>query len=431
MGSADFGSDFGPDFARANTAVGAASRAPFTCPALADSINATAALLPRGRAWPANDQGLMAQFLEWLAGRINLLVAPNGFDRLPAWGAASTGTATPNATTGPFGLNDGFAIASAVGDNKVIGQVVAGGFTGRPQTAAIFAKQDTALQCEFALLDQVTSAVVGMLAVAWAAGIPTAFLSIDGGFFEPLPPEQTEEIGGGWYRFFFTYTGVAGHGEVFQIYPEFVNPAICTGASTFFYGASITDTASVFDYAPPAPAQWPAGFVQAGFIAALGTVRNWIESRFCALKKEFFCASASQTLDLWMAEYGLPDACDPFPSLCAKVAATGGAQCSYFAAIAETAGWAITCVNDAGFCGSMAGAALAGAATAGGSFALGITITVMLTESPAYSGGQQTQPLAGLLLAGMTLNCAPNINSLQCLLERVLPAHIPVTWVTE
>lgn len=49
----------------------------------------------------------------------------------------------------------------------------------------------------------------------------------------------------------------------------------------------------------PAPADWPAGFVQCGFVAAFGTVRNWIESQFCALKDEFFCATASETLDLW------------------------------------------------------------------------------------------------------------------------------------
>ena len=34
------------------------------------------------------------------------------------------------------------------------------------------------------------------------------------------------------------------------------------------------------------------------------------------------------------------------------------------------------------------------------------------------------------MLAGMTLNCAPDIASLQCIFDRVLPAHVPVTYVT-
>ena len=141
---------------------------------------------------------------------------------------------------------------------------------------------------------------------------------------------------------------------------------------------------------PPAPSQWPTGYVQCGFIAALGTVRNWIEGRLCALKQEFWCASASQTLDLWNAEYGLPDPCDPFPNLCAKVGATGGASCDYFVGVARAAGWSISCAADAGFCGSLAGpATLAGLATAGGTVLVGLTITVLLAADPAYSGGQR------------------------------------------
>jgi uncharacterized protein YmfQ (DUF2313 family) len=184
--------------------------------------------------------------------------------------------------------------------------------------------------------------------------------------------------------------------------------------------------------APPAPNAWPPGFVQAGLVAAIGTVRNYVETQWCALKLEFWCATQTLTTDLWNAEYGLPDPCDPSADLCTRVAAVGGTTCDYFAEVAARAGWSITCQSDRGFCGFQCGAALAGAFTAGGGLAvISITVTVFLNESPSYAGGPAAiQPLAGLMLAGMTLNCAPSINALQCLLERIMPAHVPVTYLT-
>jgi uncharacterized protein YmfQ (DUF2313 family) len=175
---------------------------------------------------------------------------------------------------------------------------------------------------------------------------------------------------------------------------------------------------------PRNPSQWPPGFVQAGFAAALGTVRNWIESRFCNLKNEFFCSSAAETLDLWNAEYGLPDHCDPFPDLCAKVAMVGGTpDCAFWTGIAATLGWTIECNDYRSACGSQAGCSLAGTAFAGeGIQPATIVITVVSEQSPAY---QYTgiAPLAGLVQSGMQLNCAPNITSLSCAFDRISPAH--------
>jgi hypothetical protein len=68
------------------------------------------------------------------------------------------------------------------------------------------------------------------------------------------------------------------------------------------------------------------------FWAAVGAFRNFLESGFAILRLEFWCATHKETHDLWMKrEYGLPDPCDPFPDLCTKVAAIGGARCEYFA----------------------------------------------------------------------------------------------------
>lgn len=182
----------------------------------------------------------------------------------------------------------------------------------------------------------------------------------------------------------------------------------------------------------PKPSDYPPGFVQTGFIAAIGAVRNFIETQLCALRLEFWCATQTLTTDLWMAEYGLPDDCDPFPDLCAKVAALGGRRCELYQQIAAANGWVIAC-NPVAYCvgnGAFAGSGLAGNIMVGGPPVGGhIVITVFLVESPAY-GIKQSPFLAGCALAGMTLSCPPEIGPLQCLIERIVPAHVAVSYQT-
>lgn len=183
----------------------------------------------------------------------------------------------------------------------------------------------------------------------------------------------------------------------------------------------------------PARGDWPPGFVQAGFIAALGTVRNWIETQFCALKDEFFCASATQTVDLWNAEYGLPDNCNPYPNLCAKVGYFGSPLCASWVAMAATLGWSIACTTFSGSVGVQAKCALAG----NYSFAYpgiqggGIIITVFLAESAGAGVTLSSPSRSGVALAGHQLQCFPNITSLECAFQQILPAHLPVTYVTD
>ncbi len=180
----------------------------------------------------------------------------------------------------------------------------------------------------------------------------------------------------------------------------------------------------------PAPGDWPPGFVQAGFIAALGTVRNWIESQFCALKAEFFCASAIETLDLWNAEYGLPDNCDPYPNLCAKVGYFGSPQCASWAALAASIGWSIACSNFAG--GTQAGCCYAGNALADqGQQSTIINITVFLGGSASYGVALSTPSRAGRMLAGQQQQCQADITSLECAFQRILPAHLTVNYAVE
>src|SRR5262249_16123701 len=88
---------------------------------------------------------------------------------------------------------------------------------------------------------------------------------------------------------------------------------------------------------------------------AVSEVYAFLTKRICDLRLEFWCATQSETRDLWLQEYGLPDACDPFPELCAKVAAIGGTRCEYYTFIAERAGWRLMCFDGQNVCGARPG----------------------------------------------------------------------------
>src|SRR5579885_738606 len=188
------------------------------------------------------------------------------------------------------------------------------------------------------------------------------------------------------------------------------------------------------------PAGWPSGFVQTGFYAAIGALRNFIETRLCALRLEFWCATMSETRDQWMREYGLPDACDPFPDLCTKVAAIGGARCEYFNLIIARLGWRAECAERSSFCGTRAGCrgALAGCrgAVAGDSSFLGLIIKVH-TGEPIVVPSIETlyRPArAGAFRAGQRPSCDtiehPSVQPIRCLMDRIAPAHVTIQYVT-
>ncbi|TNY10624.1 hypothetical protein EW662_21980, partial [Escherichia coli] len=71
---------------------------------------------------------------------------------------------------------------------------------------------------------------------------------------------------------------------------------------------------------------------------------SYTYQRLCKYVDEFFCKTVNESLDQWIAEYGLDDECDPYGhSLCIKVAAQGGATCDYFVQMAQLSGWSIAC----------------------------------------------------------------------------------------
>lgn len=166
------------------------------------------------------------------------------------------------------------------------------------------------------------------------------------------------------------------------------------------------------------------------FFAAFGAVRNYLETQLCALRLEFWCATQTETRDLWMKEYGLPDDCDPFPDLCTKVAALGGTRCEYFNSVVSRLGWTVDCVDATLACGSHMGCAYAGQAKAGSARANILQLIVHTADSPAFTGMIQTPPLAGLLTAGNPLACAPDLSGLRCLMDRIAPAHVTISYTT-
>lgn len=158
-------------------------------------------------------------------------------------------------------------------------------------------------------------------------------------------------------------------------------------------------------------------------------VLYYLNQRLCALREEFWCSTVNETRDEWLVEYGLPDACDPFPDLCTKVTAIGGTRCEYYAQVAARMGWSIECLEGMAFCGSRAGFARAGRAKAGTIIGRAmLKVIVHLDESPSYSGGRALPSLAGRFRAGRKQSCGPDISPLRCLMSRVVHAEIQIVY---
>lgn len=191
------------------------------------------------------------------------------------------------------------------------------------------------------------------------------------------------------------------------------------------------------------------------FWLAVATPLAWTYAWLCDFMKEFFCATAAQTLDQWMLDYGLPDDCDGDGlSLCNKVGMRGGQDCATFVQIARDAGWVIDCENMQPMYNPYAGALQAGctglgpAATHtqtpdgktvwdyGACFYWRVTVylgaSLVLQGKPPAPANVPPQNDAGSFLVGATQLCGPNLSAstVLCLLDKVKPAHtILVTHV--
>lgn len=204
---------------------------------------------------------------------------------------------------------------------------------------------------------------------------------------------------------------------------DYDNPDICPDVD------QVTD--ELMALLPQGRAWDPAAPVRRAFWKGAAIAFQAMEARICALREEFFCATALVTADMWAADYGLPDACDPFPDVCAKVAAMGATRCDYFADVAARAGWSIECIDDIGDCGGMVGAFVTGADYTGGYMQpTELRLVVNIAGSPALAAYAGRTDYAGLMGMGEALSCDPDISGLECIMARIVPAHVQVTYLT-
>ena len=174
--------------------------------------------------------------------------------------------------------------------------------------------------------------------------------------------------------------------------------------------------------APGTPSVQAAKEPVAGVYAA-------VHAALCALALEFVCSTATLTLDLWDREYGLPDACDPYANLCAKVAALGGVTCAYYEEIAAALGWSIVCGAPCsaplGICFRMGSTPLGPVSSAAT-----LIVVVDLENSPAFEGVQGYGIRMGCYAMGQANTCGPDLTALDCVLQRIVGAHVTLDYVT-
>lgn len=168
-----------------------------------------------------------------------------------------------------------------------------------------------------------------------------------------------------------------------------------------------------------------SGSVLARFWAAFAEVMHFVNRRICAGLDEFTCGTMSETRELWNADFGVPDDCGLWTDVCAKVAAIGGTRCEYFVEMAARAGWVIEC-RSLQVEGPQADCAIADCAMLVEPRPAILDIVVSLNDSPAWAGG--VWPIADCAVADCVQLCAPDPQPLRCVLERIVPAHLDITY---
>ena len=154
-------------------------------------------------------------------------------------------------------------------------------------------------------------------------------------------------------------------------------------------------------------ARTPGGIIY-GFLYFCAVLMAAYHAAICALIPEFFCFSATTTADYWLEEYGLPDPCDPFPDPCSKIIASGGPTCANLIALAALTGVTIDC--------------------APGPTPSSVLITVHGVGPPPTTGHAVVTRVAGCYQAGQTIDCSESVSAVDCLLQRVVHAHVTIVY---
>jgi hypothetical protein len=154
-------------------------------------------------------------------------------------------------------------------------------------------------------------------------------------------------------------------------------------------------------------ARLPGGVIY-GFLYFCALIVAAYHASICALIPEFYCSTAIVTAAWWLEEYGLPDPCDPFPNPCAKIIASGGPTCANIVALAALTGLTVDC--------------------APGPQPSSVLITIHTATPPVSDGHAQNQRLAGCYYAGQDIDCGASANPLDCLLARIVHAHVAIFY---
>lgn len=169
------------------------------------------------------------------------------------------------------------------------------------------------------------------------------------------------------------------------------------------------------------------------FWAAYAEVLEYMHQRACALINEFFCSSIVELDQEWRREYGYPDPCDPWHSLCDKVRALGGSTCAYLATLAADRGWVLACseCDTSSGRGPRADCSRADCAKTCDCPINTIWVTIKLDESVAYQKPKVSAARADCATADTATAgpCPPGAEPLQCLIERYKPAHVKAIYI--
>ena len=228
------------------------------------------------------------------------------------------------------------------------------------------------------------------------------------------------------------------------------DPFVCPDKWTLFQsitallprGRAWQSHEDVLEISPPGGEVWPPDnpwgarlTVMQQFWAAAAEVLAYLHERACALVQEFFCSTLLETRDAWETEFGFPDACEVYDSVCEKVTAVAGVTCAYYAQIASRRGWAITCWDCTtvrqGYglgCGWRLGDGHR--AGCGRCDTDAIYFIVNTSASPAYVRLAKSRLGCGWRLGGgRKLGCDPSFAPLRCLIERIKPAHVKTVYL--
>jgi len=156
--------------------------------------------------------------------------------------------------------------------------------------------------------------------------------------------------------------------------------------------------------------------------AAFAEVLEHLHQRACALLEEFFCATTRELAHEWGIDYGFPDPCEPWQTLCDKVKAQGGATCAYLADIASQLGYAVTC-HDCATPQGVANCLVTDCTPIDCECEPNvIRIRIHANDSPRLN--TPTPFAADALVADCTPPCPPAPEDIVCLINRYKPAHV-------